>query len=92
MAKVIYDVVATIGTYNDKQGNEKKRYQTCGKVFESDKGYLSIKMDCIPVGQEWSGWFTLFAPKERDATPISEHSEAKGNGFQPQVIDDDAPF
>jgi hypothetical protein len=66
MAKKIYDAVATVGTYKDRNGEEKKRYVNVGSVFENDKGQLSLKLDSVPVGTEWSGWVSFFEPKERD--------------------------
>ncbi len=86
-----YDAVCTIGKYTDRQGNEKKRYVNVGSVFEDEQGRLSLKMDVIPVGLEWSGWISMYEPKAKDASPVTEHSEAKGNAFQPQS-DDDIPF
>ena len=88
MAKVVYDVVANVGEYKTNQGETKKRYLTCGKVFENDNGQLSIKMECLPIGPDWSGWLSLYVPKERNAPPISEHSAAKANAF----VDDFDPF
>ena len=97
MAKLIYDAVATIGKYTDKQGVEKKRYLTVGKVFESENGGLSLKLDAIPVGLEWSGWISFYVPKERDGQ--STHNEAKDNAYQPDAgkkpfddFDSDIPF
>lgn len=88
-----YEAVCTIGKYIDRQGNEKKRYITVGSVFEDEQGRLSLKLDAVPVGQDWSGWVSFFEPKAKDAAPISEHSEAKGNAFQSQPFDDsDLPF
>jgi hypothetical protein len=66
MAKKIYNAVATVGTYKDRDGEEKKRYVNVGSVFENDKGQLSLKLDSVPVGNEWSGWVSFFEPKERD--------------------------
>lgn len=86
-SRIVYDVVATNGTYTIN-GEEKKRYVTCGKVFENDQGHLSIKLDTIPAGPEWSGWFSLFEPKARDTSPMTQHSSAKGNAF----VSDDPPF
>jgi len=85
MAKKVFDVVATVGKYTDKQtGAEKKRYLTCGAAFEDDQGRLSIKLEAVPVGSEWSGWLSLYTPKEREITPAQKaHSEAKANGYQP---------
>lgn len=89
MAKKVFDAVATVGKYTDKQGNEKKRYVNVGAAFEDDQGRLSIKLETIPVGPEWSGWISLYPPKERDASPVTEHSAAKANAYQKQPIDTD---
>lgn len=59
-AKRTHEVVATVGSYKDAEGNEKKRYQNCGSAFTGDDGRISIKLDAVPVGPEWSGWFSLF--------------------------------
>jgi len=84
MATKKYEAVATIGKYTDRQGNEKKRYLNVGTVFEDDQGRLSLKLDAIPVGQEWSGWISFFEPKPREMSPAQQaHSEAKANGYQP---------
>lgn len=67
---VKYELTATIGEYKNTQGETKKRYQRCGTVFENEKGQLSVKLDCVPVSKEWSGFFSCFEPKEqgRDRT------------------------
>lgn len=75
MAKKVYDAVATIGEYTDRNGATKKRYLNVGSVFESDKG-LSLKLDAVPIGGEWSGWISFFVPNERNAASVSEHSAA----------------
>ena len=75
MANTIkYEAVATIGEYKDRNGETKKRYVNIGKIFENDKGQLSLKLDTIPVDPNWSGWVSFFEPKERqeqgrDRTP-----------------------
>jgi len=77
-----YDLVAITGTYTDGQGNEKKRYMTCGAVFEKD-GKFSLKLEGLPVGGDWNGWFGLFDPKERNqASYGSSHQPAQSQ--QPQ--------
>ena len=68
MAIKKYDAVATIGEYKDRNGETKKRYVNVGSVFENDKGNLSLKLDAVPMGQEWTGWISFFEPKERDAS------------------------
>lgn len=81
MATKKFDVVANVGEYTNRQGETKKRYLNIGAVFENDQGHMSIKLECVPLGPEWSGWANLYVPKERDAAPVSEHSAAKANAF-----------
>ena len=84
-----YEAVAIIGTYTASNGAEKKRYLNVGTVFENDDGRLSLKLDAVPVGQEWSGWISFFEPKEREQgkqqRPAQDaHNQSKANGYQPQ--------
>lgn len=66
MAKATNKIVATIGTYKDRQtGEEKKRYLTVGKAFTDDQGRVSLKIDAMPVSPEWSGWLSLY-PLDED--------------------------
>lgn len=43
-------------------------------------------------GGKWYAAVSTFKPKSRGASPVTEHSEAKGNAFQPQDDDDGIPF
>ena len=53
----VYDAVATVGEYKDREtGETKKRRVTVGAVFEDDEGRLSMKLETVPIGKEWSGW------------------------------------
>ena len=61
MSRVKYDVLARTGTYTNAGGEEKSRWMKSGVVFENEKGYLSLKLEGIPVGPDWSGWVSLFA-------------------------------
>jgi len=83
MAKV-YDVIATVGEYTNKQGETKKRYLNIGSVIESDKG-MSINIESIPVG--WTGWAGLYVPKEKEhIAPAKPQSKGAFDDFQ------DSPF
>jgi hypothetical protein len=65
MATLKFEAVATVG----KDKNGKAKYQKVGSVWESGKG-LSLKLDCLPVGApEWSGWISLYTPKEKTDAP-----------------------
>ncbi len=86
MATKKYDAVAMVGEYKNSAGETKKRYMNVGAVFENDKGELSLKLEAIPVGPNWSGWVSFYPPKERDAAPAASAPKA-GAGF-----DDDIPL
>lgn len=77
MAKKKYDAVATVGSYKDNNGNEKKRYVNVGTVFENDKGQLSFKLDAVPVGPEFSGWISFFDPKPRQAQASQDEDDSE---------------
>lgn len=94
MAKVVYEVIAKLGEYKDRDGNTKQKFQRCGVVFESDKG-LSLKLELAPVGAAFDGWFSLKPPQpkpeSRPAPPAPVEPKAplrRSDGFE----DDDIPF
>lgn len=83
-SRKVYDLVATIGKYTDHHGEEKKRYHNCGSVFEDDQGRLSIKVEAIPVGPEWSGWMSCMVPKARQQQqPAPQQQQAAPAQQQP---------
>lgn len=107
MAKTQYthDIVATTGKYTDRTtGEEKKRYLTVGKAFTDDQGRISMKLEAVPVGPEWSGWLSLYPAKEREQQrPASasqqpaerqRHEAAKAATAPAPAFDeeDDIPF
>jgi hypothetical protein len=66
MSKVIHEVKVANGRYTNKEGVEKTRYLSIGKVIETKKGPM-LKLDSIPVLDEhWSGWAYLFDPKKTE--------------------------
>jgi len=66
-----YDVVAVVGKYTNKNGEEKKQYLTIGSVLENEKGF-SLKLNSIPLG--WDGWAGMYVPKEQEAKPAAKAS------------------
>lgn len=93
--KAIRKLVATVGEYK-KDGETKKRYQRMGTMFKDDEGRISIKLDCVPVGPEWSGWVSLYemdegkqpAQQSGQTTTRNVH-EREGAGAE---SDGDIPF
>lgn len=65
-----HDLAASTGEYLDSHGEKKKRWQNCGAMFEdSENGRISIKVEAVPVGPEWSGWFSAFPVERNQAAP-----------------------
>jgi len=63
--KKIKNIVVITGVYNNKDGQEKNRYQTIGSLFE-DGDNLKIKLDTIPlVDGGWTGWANCYELEEK---------------------------
>lgn len=51
MSKKMYDVVIPLGTYADREVNEKTRWQNIGAIIEGEKGpYLLLDRWFNPAG------------------------------------------
>ena len=67
--KKIKNIVVITGTYTNKDGQEKKRYQTIGSLF-ADGENLKIKLDTIPlVDGGWTGWANCYELEDRAEKP-----------------------
>ena len=99
-SRKIKDLVATIGEYKAQDGEIKKRYLKCGAMFENDEGNQSIKIDGLPVGADWSGWLSLYDPREfnKDSPKTNAPAIDAGPSAQRNIEqvglrqDDDVPF
>jgi len=80
MSKRRYDVVAIVGRRKD----DKPNYVNCGVVIQTDKGF-SMKLNSIPAGNEWNGWFQLFEPRPKP-------DAAAPQATAPAEFDDEIPF
>lgn len=74
-SQITHEVVATIGEYKNRDGETKKRYIKVGAAFTSDDGNISIKLDAVPLSNEWSGFLSLYA---------IDRDKGQGQGQQPQ--------
>lgn len=87
--------VATVGTYTDRQGNEKKRYLNVGTLFKYEDGGLALKIDAVPIGEGWNGFISFYDIEDRQ-------DSNRGGGERPQQrqsgpresydLNDDIPF
>jgi cytidylate kinase len=60
------NIVVVTGTYTNREGQEKKRYQTIGSVFVDDSNNLKIKMDSTPLVEGgWNGWANCYDLEEK---------------------------
>ena len=67
--KKIKNIVVITGAYTNKDGQEKKRYQTIGSLFEDGEN-LKIKLDTIPlVDGGWTGWANCYELEDRAEKP-----------------------
>ena len=67
--KKIKNIVVVTGTYTNKEGQEKKRYQTIGSLFEDGEN-IKIKLDTIPlVDGGWTGWANCYELEDRAEKP-----------------------
>lgn len=93
MAKKVYEVIATVGEYRNQYGETKKKYQRCGVVFQGERG-LSLKLEALPVGNEWNGWLFLAEPRESQSRGGGGYNApaAKDQPVAEPEFDDDIPF
>lgn len=82
-----YDVVATIGTYQNNQGETKYVNRTVGAIISTQKGpRLKLDASFNPAGclrgDDGGVWLALFEPKEREQPAPQKDS----------FYDEDVPF
>jgi hypothetical protein len=60
MARKIYQLMATIAEWQNKQtGRKCKRTVPIDTVFEHESGRLSARLELVPVHPGWSGWLAF---------------------------------
>jgi len=81
-----HNVTAVLGEYKTPQGEVKKRYAKVGALFSRDDGSMVIKMDTVPVGDEWNGWLNLYPDdyKKETAQPNTQPQQGYQESTQPQ--------
>ena len=80
----VKDLVATIGKYTDREGNERRQYLTVGATFERDDGSRFHRWYGTPAGNQWDGTFAEYDPKPRQ--------EQAPQQAQPLGADPTVPF
>ena len=69
------NIVVITGTYTNKDGQEKKRYQTIGSLFEDGENF-KIKLDTIPLADGgWTGWANCYDLEEKANKQEDRHDD-----------------
>lgn len=86
-----YRVQAQVGTYNDANGNEKKKYVDVGVIMDKKDGGFIMKIEAIPIG--WDGWAYLNVPEARPkGSGGGQRRQAPPQSGGNDEMDDDIPF
>lgn len=89
MAKLINELTVITGTYTNKEGQQKNRYQRIGSIIDTKNGPMG-KIDVIPLKEGgWDGWFYINEPRD-DQQPQRQPRQQRGSGFDD--MDSDIPF
>ena len=94
-AKKLYDLAVKTGTYTDRSGEEKGRWENIGSVLQMDDGgkVILLKRSFNPAGVPFKDgsdqiMVSMFPPKEQEqAAPARRSAPAR-----PAPVDDDIPF
>lgn len=92
------DLAVVVDTYQDRDGNEKKRWKTVGKQMRSDNGdFLIFDRTFNPAGVPGQGdiFISLFDPKPRQVQKGGAHNNYDApppGGGGSRDLGDDIPF
>jgi hypothetical protein len=65
MSKKMLDIKFAAREY-ESEGKTKTAWTNHGTLFINEAGRISIKIDSMPVGENFKGWFQVFEQKPRD--------------------------
>ena len=89
--KKVYDLAVKTGSYTNREGEQKNRYQNIGSVMEGDNGqFIILERTFNPAGvsnpeNRTSIVVSMFTPKDKPAL-----NNGHGDNVPPPT-DDDAP-
>jgi single-stranded DNA-binding protein len=95
-AKKLYDLAVKTGSYTDRNGSDKSRWQNVGSVLQMNDGSKVILLSRTfnPAGVPFKDgsdqiMVSMFAPKDADAAPAPQQRKPAA---RQQEMDDDIPF
>ena len=83
--KKIYDCVVATGKYTGQDGQEKTRWMNVGAILQKDDGSAVLKLEAMPIGNDFEGWIQLFKPKPSQNAPQAAPQQSQG------FVDDPIP-
>lgn len=95
MSKRIFNVV------RPREGAEGKTYWDRHGVLIVDGSKISLKLESLPLGEDWNGWFNVFEKDDQhQGQQGQQQARGNGNGAGQQQrpapagdhFDDDIPF
>lgn len=82
------DVKARVREYTDKDGKTKGVYEKVGTLFATPHlSHMALKIDSIPVGNEWNGWVSVFKREDFIVEEIKQKEDEEVD-----IPLDDIPF
>jgi len=92
-----YDIVATLGSYTNKHGEEKKRYKNVGVVMEKDgKPFILLDRTFNPAGLQSNRdtvLLSLYEPKqEHQQDSPQQQGQPQQADFAVEELDDELMF
>ena len=91
MTSKISDLVVTTGSYTNRDGIEKRQYETIGALWQNDKGqFITLKKTFNPAGiasDRDTIMVSLFEPRQKDSAAPQRQAK-KSDDFG----DQDLPF
>lgn len=98
MAHRTHDLAVVVGSYEDRDGNEKKRYANIGVMMQGDNGpFILLDRHFNPAGingKDGKIVVSCFEPKERDQSGQRGGGapQTKGRPSFDDDLNDDPPF
>jgi len=95
-SRKIKDLAVKTGSYTDRNGETKNRYENIGSLMDGDNGmYIMLKRTFNPAGiavenGRDSILISAFDPKPADGQPAQQQSSPRQQAAAP--ADDDIPF
>lgn len=80
----------------ERAGEKKTQWVPLGSLWVSEKGEMSVTLQCLPVWKDFDGKMFAFEPRDKNApdTRSNQNNSQRGGGGNSSAsdMDDDLPF